>query len=202
MNLKTHPRPAENPELGKLFFERIPWNQPRFLIFISAVVVLLDFMTGPYLAFPFFFVFPVLLMAWNSSTRLAITLAIVLSLIRTAFNHYWHLPMSWEVSVLNTIMRAGVLILIAKMAGRLSVQAKLLRERVTTLEGLLPICGFCKKIRDEKNEWQQVERYISDRTDADFSHGICPCCAEEHYGDAMEKIRSRRTGLATYPEAA
>jgi sigma-B regulation protein RsbU (phosphoserine phosphatase) len=50
---------------------------------------------------------------------------------------------------------------------------------VKTLKGMLPICGYCKSIRDDSNYWHQVEEYVSDHTDAAFSHGICPKCLEE-----------------------
>jgi response regulator RpfG family c-di-GMP phosphodiesterase len=50
--------------------------------------------------------------------------------------------------------------------------------RVKQLQGLLPICSYCKKIRSDGNYWQQVENYISDHTGATFSHGICPQCYE------------------------
>jgi len=49
-------------------------------------------------------------------------------------------------------------------------------SRVKTLQGLLPICSYCKKIRNDRNYWQQVEGYISDHSEAQFSHGICPEC--------------------------
>ncbi|MDB5390675.1 MAG: copR, partial [Planctomycetaceae bacterium] len=51
-------------------------------------------------------------------------------------------------------------------------------SRVRQLQGLLPICCYCKKIRDDQNYWQQVDVYLSTRTDARFSHGICPQCME------------------------
>ncbi|MFQ5627515.1 MAG: PleD family two-component system response regulator [bacterium] len=53
-------------------------------------------------------------------------------------------------------------------------------SRVKQLQGLLPICSYCKKIRDDKNYWFQVEAYISQYTDAQFSHSICPDCYERH----------------------
>jgi DNA-binding response OmpR family regulator len=49
---------------------------------------------------------------------------------------------------------------------------------VKTLQGLLPICSYCKKIRTDGNYWQQVEAYISEHSSATFSHGICPACYE------------------------
>ena len=52
-------------------------------------------------------------------------------------------------------------------------------EKVKTLQGLLPICSSCKKIRDDKGYWTQLEVYFSNHTDAQFSHGLCPECAEK-----------------------
>jgi DNA-binding response OmpR family regulator len=54
-------------------------------------------------------------------------------------------------------------------------------EEIKTLRGILPICCNCKKIRDDQGYWNQIEKYISDRTDADFSHGLCPACVKELY---------------------
>ena len=51
-----------------------------------------------------------------------------------------------------------------------------LQDRVKTLEGILPTCMYCKKIRDERNVWVSIEHYISERSDAAFSHGVCPDC--------------------------
>lgn len=56
-------------------------------------------------------------------------------------------------------------------------------EQVRQLKGILPICSGCKKIRDEKGGWHQVESYIHDYTGVDFSHGICPDCVTELYDD-------------------
>jgi len=52
---------------------------------------------------------------------------------------------------------------------------------VKTLSGLLPICASCKKIRDDQGYWNQIESYIRERSDAEFSHGICPECAKNLY---------------------
>jgi hypothetical protein len=53
---------------------------------------------------------------------------------------------------------------------------------VRTLSGLLPICANCKRIRDDKGRWRGVEEYIAQRTRAEFTHSICPSCAEKLYG--------------------
>jgi len=53
--------------------------------------------------------------------------------------------------------------------------------QVKTLSGLIPICASCKKIRDDQGFWKQIESYVHDHSDAEFSHGICPDCAAELY---------------------
>ena len=54
-------------------------------------------------------------------------------------------------------------------------------DQIKTLQGLLPICASCKKIRDDKGHWEQMEIYIRNHSDAEFSHGICPDCAKTLY---------------------
>ncbi len=67
---------------------------------------------------------------------------------------------------------------------------------IKQLNGLLPICSYCKKIRDDKNYWHQLERYIATRTDAQFSHGICPDC----FTNVVEKELAALDTLATLEE--
>jgi AmiR/NasT family two-component response regulator len=55
--------------------------------------------------------------------------------------------------------------------------------KVKTLSGLLPICASCKKIRDDQGYWQQVEVYIRDHSEVEFTHGLCPDCIEKLYPD-------------------
>ena len=54
-------------------------------------------------------------------------------------------------------------------------------EKVQRLRGLLPICSFCKKIRDDRGYWEQVEVYIRDHAGVEFTHGLCPECVARHY---------------------
>lgn len=54
-------------------------------------------------------------------------------------------------------------------------------DKVKVLSGFLPICASCKMIRDDKGYWTQIETYIRDHSEAEFSHSICPDCAEKHY---------------------
>jgi len=56
-------------------------------------------------------------------------------------------------------------------------------SEVKTLRGFLPICSHCKKIRDDKGYWHQIESYIHKHFETEFSHGICPECAKKYYPD-------------------
>jgi hypothetical protein len=62
-------------------------------------------------------------------------------------------------------------------------------DKVKLLSGFLPICSACKRIRDDKGYWNQIESYIRDHSEAEFSHGICPDCAKELYPDILIKNR-------------
>ncbi len=63
--------------------------------------------------------------------------------------------------------------------------------QVKQLRGLLPICMFCKKIRNDENYWQQIEDYIARHSDAEFSHGVCPECLEKQYPEYVKKKKAR-----------
>jgi PAS domain S-box-containing protein len=64
-------------------------------------------------------------------------------------------------------------------------------SEIKTLSGLLPICSNCKKIRDDKGYWQQVEVYVRDHTDAEFSHSICPECKVILYPELYEELKPK-----------
>jgi hypothetical protein len=69
-------------------------------------------------------------------------------------------------------------------------------SEMKTLRGFLPTCSHCKKIKDQAGAWRQIEEYIQSHTEATFSHGICPSCAQEHYG---EYLKGRGKGQSNAP---
>jgi phosphoserine phosphatase RsbU/P len=75
---------------------------------------------------------------------------------------------------------------------RLRVAERILRytTQVRQLEEMLPICSYCKKIRDDRNYWQQLEGYISDRTGSDFSHSVCPDCYQRVVMPELQQIKA------------
>jgi hypothetical protein len=62
---------------------------------------------------------------------------------------------------------------------------------VKKLSGMLPICSSCKKIRDDEGYWQQIEEYIRDHSEADFTHGICEGCVEKLYPELYPKFKEK-----------
>ena len=64
-------------------------------------------------------------------------------------------------------------------------------NKVKLLSGLLPICASCKKVRDDKGYWNQIETYVQKHSEADFSHSICPDCFKEIYPDLTYDNRQR-----------
>lgn len=60
-------------------------------------------------------------------------------------------------------------------------------DEIRVLRGIVPICSFCKKIRDAEGNWNELEAYISKHSEAQFSHGFCPECGQSHYGDILNK---------------
>ncbi|HVS51995.1 MAG TPA: response regulator transcription factor [Opitutaceae bacterium] len=84
---------------------------------------------------------------------------------------------------------------------RLHVAQRLvgLTSQVRQLESFLPICGYCKKIRDDRNYWQQLESYFSERMGTAFSHGVCPECHERH---VVPMLRAAKEEAARQPPRA
>jgi hypothetical protein len=105
-------------------------------------------------------------------------------LIKEAFNPH-HLPMAFFFGILGSLT-GGIITFFQSALDRQ-------KKRVKMLEGLLPICSYCKKIRedDEKKDgagdWVQFESYISQRSKTQFSHGICPTCYELHVEKQMKQ---------------
>jgi CheY-like chemotaxis protein len=64
-------------------------------------------------------------------------------------------------------------------------------SQVKQLQGLLPICSYCKKIRDGHNYWHRVESYLSEHAEVEFSHGICPACYTDVVQPQLDQIESR-----------
>ena len=83
-------------------------------------------------------------------------------------------PVNWQESLFESLIVAMLCLGVIRLTNNLF-------KRMKHLEGLLPVCASCRRIRGEQGDWQPLESYIQERSDAEFTHGICPDCAEELY---------------------
>ena len=163
---------------------------------VTLLVAWLDYTTGLELEFSAFYILPVLLAAWMAGWRWAVALALVNT---TAWGVVDHLAGHVHTNVFYTAWEfmdhALVYLLVAAMVGglrtamarqqALNLELSQALKEVGELKGLLPVCAWCHKIRDDKGYWGQLETYIEARSRASFTHGICPECeakvmAERH----------------------
>lgn len=87
-------------------------------------------------------------------------------------------PINWVESIFETFI-------VSLLAWLIILLTMKLLKRIKVLEGILPICSFCNKIRI-RGEWIPFDSFIRNHSEADFSHSICPECGKLHYGDLME----------------
>jgi hypothetical protein len=167
------------------------------LSWITAVVLvglvgLLDYATGYELRLFVFYFIPIGLAAWVDHRRGGIVIA-TLSAIAWHLSDlysghlwskewyaYWNTGTRYLSFLAFALTVSYVSILIAQQKDNIAQLEKAMSQ-VRRLEGMLPICSSCKKIRDDQGYWQQIESYLMERTDAVFTHGLCPDCLDTLY---------------------
>jgi hypothetical protein len=164
---------------------------PGWWLAIAAALLLLEYLTGLHNQFPMFYFIPVCLAAWYSGRRTALALGLIIPIAQLMFVVLERQSVHWLTLIAITALRGTVIIVMAMWFARLSEHERALNDEVQTLQGLLPICSFCKSIRNELGEWEHLEKFISKRSETQFSHGICPSCHQIHYADLVERERQR-----------
>lgn len=94
-------------------------------------------------------------------------------------------PINWQEALIESVY------IIALAAFSMYLTTRFLKQK-KFLEGFMPVCSYCHKIRDDKS-WKSLETYISDHSEALFSHGLCPECAEKHYGEFLHPDKTKST---------
>jgi hypothetical protein len=177
------PKNPTSIELVESFIERRPWNRRWFSFALAALLMVVDYFSVPYDFAPTYFILPPMLVAWHWGAREGVALALGLSATHLLFQQMWGMPGLAGAASVNALMRICVLLVLVVITSRLGRRTRASRARVKMLEGILPICAYCKDIRDEHGQWEQIEEYVSQHSEAHFSHGICPKCAESHFGE-------------------
>ena len=110
--------------------------------------------------------------------------------LKAGANDYIIKPYNVEELQVRISVGRKVVELQSLLAGRI-VELQTALDQIKTLKGLLPICMYCKKIRDDKQYWQQVEQYVTSHTEAQFSHAICPDCYKKYIQPELDKIKNK-----------
>lgn len=155
---------------------------------VLALVTTVDALTPFELGFSAFYVIPVLIATWGVGTSRGLAFALLSACCWYFADLTSGRPLTHEFyrfwDSFNHLLSYS---LVAALTGRLKLVFRLeqeLRENldrtlqnVRALEGLLPVCAWCKKVRNDEGYWQELEAYLQPRIKAAFSHGICPDCA-------------------------
>jgi hypothetical protein len=168
-----------------------PSLKPRlfhvYWIGLTILALTLDYVTGPVIQFPIFYLLPIALASWYGGRWLGLALAVGMPLVRVGFMTTWLEPWTMLETGINAAIRISVLAVVVFLVDRVALQTRAMAKEVRVLRGLLPICAFCKKIRDEDGTWQPLEWYLTERSEAQFSHTFCPECGREYYGELYEE---------------
>jgi hypothetical protein len=157
-----------------------------FCILLSLVILAIDSFLPLGIAGGVPYVLVVLVSLWSPRKQLPIYMAIATSILTLVgvyaspdggefwsvfTNRFLALFAIWTITVLSVQRKA------------IYEEKEKAVEKIKVLSGLLSICASCKKIRDDKGHWRQIESYIGEHSEAQFSHGICPDCAKKLYPD-------------------
>ncbi len=156
---------------------KIFWSSRAGLLTQACGLIALDFLTGPTVQFPVFFVVPVILAAWYHGAALAFRFALVFVLARFACHWAWGFPMELFPAILNNLMRGMVLAGLAYGTALIAVRMNSLRIRVNQLEARLPICPGCGLVRDEAGTWLPLAELP-----APSVRPSCAACEERTHG--------------------
>ncbi len=180
---KTLPK-AQVPDgpFLRLVIRLMPYRVTHYCV--GALILLLHLQSGPHLTVPILFVLPVSLAAWFCPGQTSVVLAVLLPLGRAAIGAFLEGPTPPTYVVANAGLGFAVLLLITSLTRR-ARQTGELERKVAQLEDVLPICSFCKRIRDEDRSWHQLESYISARSTTNFTHSVCPECVQANYGEIL-----------------
>lgn len=173
------------------------------------IIGVIDWLSGYDLSFFVFFFLPVSIAAWFIGLGASIATAFLSAVVWFGADFLsGHLHLSHFSAVWNTTNRLAAFILIgwaiSKIRELLDKQQDLVVQlqksiaEIKVLEGFLPICCECKKIRNQEGQWEQMEAYITKHTGTTFSHGYCPQCFRKAMVEA--KLLNEHDDKGQYPD--
>jgi hypothetical protein len=170
--------------------EILPRAHPYLMVGMICLTIVADYVTGPSVQFPILYLLPIGFAAWSSRLGWGCGLAVTMALMRLVFVMIGPEAWSGPELLLNALIRMAVFLCFVYLVNRTAQHYRDMQREVRALRGLLSICSFCKKIRNDADEWIELERYLSAHSEAQFSHGLCPGCLRQHYPAYDRSLRS------------
>jgi len=171
---------------------------------LVGAVTLLDVVTGDEVAVSSLCLLPVSLASWTAGRTAGLLVSAVCagSLLgvdlRSGCQYGRAFIPFWNGAIVLSFFVVVALLVSSRRRLEDAQEARLQKAiaSVKTLRGLIPVCAWCKKIRDDRGYWNEVEAYVAAHSEADFTHGMCPDCAAK----AIERARSGgRSGSGEFP---
>ena len=146
---------------------------------------------GYFVFHPLVMLFSYLMTVKDSALEMTSTVGVIAVILRSFSMDM--LPWSLSFALFNGIIGMYYGILKAEKLAReeLIIDLKKALADVKTLSGMLPICAWCKKVRDDEGYWQKIEAYFKSHSDLDFTHGICNDCAKKQYPDLYTQLEEK-----------
>lgn len=180
---------------------------PRPLLFGKGLALVLliggaDYLTGTNLSLSALYLAPIGLVSWYAGKKSGILISLF-SVVTISLADYYSgkIYHHYLVELWNTLLLfaffAVVAALLSGLKSEIEKREKLIIElrnavdEIRKLSGLLPICAWCKKIRNDQGYWQQVEHYIAEHADVKFTHGICPDCLKKVSPELYARIEKK-----------
>jgi len=189
----------------KAVFQEITFSRQKSIeasLILLLLIGFLDYFTGHQFGFFVFYYIPILYAGWFLGRKTSLTYAFIATVVwwtadslgdnfySSDFFRYWNS----FIRLLSFLLVGG---LFSNFRLKLDKEQKLNSDlskaikEIKQLSGLLPICASCKNIRNDKGYWEQIEDYVKDHTDAEFSHSICPSCMEKLYPSVAKRRKEK-----------
>jgi len=153
-------------------------------LFLVTIVGFLDLVTGPEISFSIFYVAPIFavswLVGWDAGLGLALLSGILSCLVDQSGGKMYD---SIMIPYWNATVRTVFFVFVGVGVPFLKKELKKSSDALNKLSRLLPICAWCKRIRNDSGSWHRLEEYLESSSGLEVTHGICPCCIKKYYPD-------------------
>jgi hypothetical protein len=167
------------------------------LVLLTGAIAAVDYLTGWEISFSIFYIYPIFVASWYIGRRTGIVLAVLSSILwliaDLASGHQFShvLIPGWNMAV-----RLVFFLLIGVSVPYLRRELHASHNALQKLTSLLPLCAWCKNIRDSNGKWSRLEEYLQDEKGIEITHGICPDCIEKYYSRRANEERQATSAVA------